>query len=160
MNRTAAAMNRRVANGRPRGWWVVALTLGAAGLLLPTLAVFYTDWLWFLETGYQDVFGRVLTTKALLWAAIAIGVFAVLCGNLLLALRSLRPTRLVFPTAEGQIAIDVEPARLRPIAAAAAGLVAVMVGWYASSQWLAWLMSWHATPFGEADPILGYDVGF
>ena len=160
MDRVERSMNRRVATRRPMGWWGVAITLGVAGLLLPTLAVFYTDWLWFSETGYQDVFRRVLTTQTLLGAAIATGVFVVLCGNLLWALRSVRPRRLVFPTSEGQIALDLEPARLRSVAAAAAGLVAAMVGWYASSQWLAWLMSWHATPFGDADPILGYDVGF
>ena len=104
MDRVERSMNRRVATRRPMGWWGVAITLGVTGLLLPTLAVFYTDWLWFSETGYQDVFRRVLTTQTLLGAAIATGVFVVLCGNLLLALRSVRPRRLVFPTSEGQIA--------------------------------------------------------
>ena len=35
-----------------------------------------------------------------------------------------------------------------------------MVALYASSQWETWLTWRFAVPFGQADPILGRDVGF
>ena len=40
------------------------------------------------------------------------------------------------------------------------GAAAVIAGFYASSQWDTWLFYRHATPFGQADPILGRDIGF
>ncbi len=155
MDRSGRLMKRR-----PWGWRVVALTLVAGTLLLPTLAEFYTDWLWFAETGYRQVFVRTLRTQLVLGGVVAAGTFVWLFANLALALRSLRPQRVVFPTSQGQIAFALDQVRLRPLAALAAGLVAVLLGWYASNHWLTWLLYQHATPFGQADPILQYDIGF
>jgi uncharacterized membrane protein (UPF0182 family) len=39
-------------------------------------------------------------------------------------------------------------------------VAAVLFGFWASSEWQAWLMFQHAQPYGERDPILGYDIGF
>jgi len=39
-------------------------------------------------------------------------------------------------------------------------LVAVLIGLWASREWELWLLWRYAVPFGQADPILGRDVGF
>ena len=60
-------------------------------ITLPNLAGLYTDWLWFGETGYQGVFLKSLTTKALLGIVVFVAAFVVLLSNFRLALRG--PTR-------------------------------------------------------------------
>ncbi len=39
-------------------------------------------------------------------------------------------------------------------------VVSLMISLAGSSEWMRWLQFRHAVPFGIADPILGYDVGF
>jgi uncharacterized membrane protein (UPF0182 family) len=86
--------------------------------------------------------------------------FAVLFANVMLALRTLAPRDWVLVTREGPISISLDRRRVQPAATALAGVVAVLFGLWASSRWQAWLMFRHAQPFGENDPILGYDIGF
>ena len=65
---------------------IIVLTMG-----LPALAELYTDWLWFAHVGYGQVFLRSLGARALVTGLSAVAVFALLAGNLWLALRVLRP---------------------------------------------------------------------
>jgi uncharacterized membrane protein (UPF0182 family) len=139
------------------------LLVGAAFLaviLVPAAVTFYTDWLWFGETGFQQVFLRTLTAQSQLGAA-ALGIaFAALFVNIMVALRTLSPRDWVVVTREGPISISLDRRTIQPLASLAAGIVALLFGLWASRQWQAWLMFRHAQPFGEADPILGYDIGF
>jgi uncharacterized membrane protein (UPF0182 family) len=127
---------------------------------LPATAVFYTDWLWFQEVGYEQVFIRSLTARSLVTVLTALAVFAVLAGNLLLALRVLRPRQFMIATAAGPQTITVNPAGVRPIVMMGAGLVGLLAGLYGGSHWDKWLYFLYATPFGRVDPILSRDVGF
>ena len=63
-------------------------------------------------------------------------------------------------TPEGPRVIVVDPARLRPVVTLASAAGAVLVASIAAAQWEKWLIYWNAAPFGKADPVLGYDVGF
>ncbi len=139
------------------------LILGAvilAVILLPAAVNFYTDWLWFGETGFQQVFLGTLTAQSQLGAT-AMGIaFVVLFANVLIALRSLAPRDWVVVTREGPINISLDRRKVQPVATALAGVIAVLFGIWASSQWQAWLLFRHAQPFGAADPILGYDISF
>ena len=138
------------------------LVLAAIALLLglPAFAEFYTDWLWFRELGYEQVFIRSLTARSTITAVTGLFVFAVIAGNLALAFRALRPWQFTVVTPEGPRPITMDPTRFRPLVMIAAGLLGRFVGLYAGSRWGDWLAYFYATPFGTADPILGHDVGF
>lgn len=127
---------------------------------IPASAEFYTDWLWFQEVGYEQVFVRSLTVRALITAVIGLTAFALLGGNLLLAMRSLRPRPFMIVTPQGPQTITVDPATLRPIVLLAVAAVALMIGLYAGGHWETWLYYVYRTPFNRTDPILGYDIGF
>jgi uncharacterized protein len=127
---------------------------------LPAFAEFYTDWLWFKELGYEQVFIRSLAARSTVTAVAGLIVFAVLAGNLVLAFRALRPWQFTVVTPEGPRPITMDPTRFRPLVMVAAGVLGLFVGLYAGSRWDTWLSYLYATPFGTADPILGYDVGF
>ena len=126
----------------------------------PSLVRFYTDWLWFGEVGYQQVFLTMLRAQGTLFA-VTFAISAVWLGaNLRLALASVGDLRPVFTTREG---IEVPlPGRqqLRMITSGLAVLLAVVIALLASSQWETWLAWRNAVPFGQADPILGRDAGF
>jgi len=135
---------------------VLALALFAG----PSLVRFYTDWLWFGEVGYQQVFLTMLRAQATLFAAVFAVAALWLAANFRLALASIGDARPVFTTREG-IELPL-PGRqqLRTIASALAAVLAIFIALYASSQWEVWLAWRNAAPFGQADPILGRDAGF
>ena len=126
----------------------------------PALVGFYTDWLWFGEVGYQQVFLTMLSAQATLFVIAFVISAAWLAANLRLALATVGDLRSVFTTREG---IEVPlPGReqLSMIATAGAAVLAGIIALFASSQWETWLAWRNAVQFGEADPILGRDVAF
>ena len=139
------------------------LVLILVGLLVfagPALVTLYTDWLWFGEVGYEEVFLRTLSARTWLGGVVFLFAFAVLYGNLRLAQRALKRYEFTIMTAQGPHTIAVEPSRIKPLLYAAAGIAALLLGLYASARWDLWLMARHAVAFGTSDPILGRDVSF
>ena len=143
--------------------WRIPLFVAALALLVivvPSAIRFYTDWLWFGETGYQDVFVTTLTAQGTLAGAAMVLALGVLLLNLRMAMRTISPRELVLVTREGPIAITVDRQHVQPVGTALAVVVALLFGVFASAQWQDWLLFRHAQPFGDVDPVLGKDVGF
>ncbi len=126
----------------------------------PSLVAFATDWLWFGELGYQQVYLTTLRAQGTLFV-LAFAIAAVwLTANLRIALASVGDARPVFTTREGlEVALPGRQ-QMRTIASLVAIVLAVLIGLFASSQWETWLAWRFAVPFGQADPILGRDAGF
>jgi uncharacterized membrane protein (UPF0182 family) len=139
---------------------LLLVTIALMVLVVPAFVEFYTDWLWFGESGYQDVFFRMVASQAMLGGVAGALAFVVLLVNMRVAMWGFSPRQLVFTTREGPIAIPVDPRRARAGTVVVAGVVALLLGLYASSQWLEWQLFLRAQAFGEADPILGRDAGF
>ena len=129
-------------------------------IALPNLAGLYTDWLWFGETGYQDVFLKSLTTKALLGIAVFIAAFVVLLSNLRLALRGPARPYTIFPGGGDLKPVVLEQKHLALLAAGVSALIALFMATAASSQWMVVLQFLDATPFGTIDALFGRDAGF
>jgi len=138
------------------GLAVIALLVLAA----PQLVRYYTDWLWFGEVGFRQVFTTVLRTQSFLFVAglvIALVWFAL---NVRVAVATMGDRRPSFVTRDG---IEVQlPGReqVQRLALAGMTVIAGLIGLYAASEWNTWLTFRHAVPFGQRDPVLGYDVGF
>ena len=71
--------------GSRRGRFIAVVALLV--LLVPASVEFYTDWLWFGETGYQSVFLNKLTAQFFVGAVAAAFALGVLFINIRLALR-------------------------------------------------------------------------
>jgi uncharacterized protein len=138
----------------------IFLTLVVIITGVPTLAELYTDWLWFAHVGYEQVFLKSLGARALLTVVSGVVVFGLLGGNLLLALRSLRPRAIVVSTPQGPQALTMSARSIRRLAMTAAVVVSLLTAFFAGTQWETWLFFLNATPFGRTDPILGRDIGF
>ncbi|HEU5254532.1 MAG TPA: UPF0182 family protein [Vicinamibacterales bacterium] len=126
----------------------------------PSLIRFYTDWLWFGEVGYQEVFTTIVRSQASLFTITFVIAVLWLVFNLRLALGSMREGQPIFTTQQGiEVALPGRQ-QLRTIASAIAMILAALIGLYASSQWETWVLWRNAAPFAQQDPILGYDIGF
>ena len=127
---------------------------------IPSLAEFYTDWLWFKEVGYEQVFLKSLSARATTGMVVGGIVFAFLWLNLRIALKLLRRREFAIATPEGPRVITVDTGRLRSLIYTIALAASVLIGLYSASSWATWLYAWHATSFGRVDPVLGRDIGF
>jgi uncharacterized protein len=140
---------------------LIMLTVIVVLMLIPRLAGFYTDWLWFGEVGYRQVFLKSITTQLALGAVTFVIAFGLLYGNLRAALSQVTRPYLVFGSASaGQTPVVVGRSTLGWVVMAAAGFVALLIALYAASQWMMWLQYRNGMAFGAADPILARDAGF
>ena len=142
----------------PRFFLLLAALLVFTGI--PSFAEFYTDWLWFVELGYEQVFLKSLSAQATTGLAVGAVVFVILWLNLRLSLRLLKRREFAIATPDGPRIITVDTGRLRSLIYAGAFVAAVLIGLYSASSWATWLYAIHATPFGRTDPVLGRDIAF
>ena len=150
-------MSKRGFLSSPRA---IGLLLALLLLLgLPLLVRFYTDWRWFGEVGYQSVFLRTLTAKATVSTLVFLASFLVLVVNLRLAFATLRRRDFEILAPDGPRSFTVDPGRLRPLTFVVAAIAAFLMASFGSAHWADWLFFWNWTPFGETDPILGWDIG-
>ncbi|WP_175440647.1 UPF0182 family membrane protein [Micromonospora yangpuensis] len=121
----------------------------------------WTDWLWFDEVRFTDVFTSVLTTRLLLFLTIGVLMAALIGGNLWLAHR-LRPS--LRPHSAEQATLERYRMLLGPRLGLWITLVAVVVGIFAGlsaqSRWSQWLLFRNGGDFGVDDPEFGIDIGF
>lgn len=144
----------------------VWLTLIALGLLLfiilPTVVIFYTDWLWFGEVGYRSVFWKVVGTRWLMGGVFGLLTFLFVAGNGLYA-RHLAPVpRLAF---QGDTAAQVRYLVNRyvsryyaPFIIVVAAFIAFLVSRVMTHYWQNWLLFTHPVAFGAKDPVFGNDL--
>ncbi len=149
-----------MANRRPKLVFWLLLTvvlLGLVGQIVPL----YTDWLWFQEVGYAQVFLTILKLRGWLVLGVGLGTFLFLFLNLTFAARTARPD--VLWELEDQLGLPgpvvLEPL-IRRLLLPVLGLIAFFSGVSASTGWETVLQYANATPFGTADPLFGRDLSF
>ncbi|MEW1585709.1 UPF0182 family protein [Micromonospora vinacea] len=121
----------------------------------------WTDWLWFDEVRYTEVFTGVLLTRLLLFLAIGLGMAVIVGGNLWLAYRlrpRLRPHSVEQATLE-RYRMVLSP-RLGTWISLTAAVVGLFAGLSAQNRWNQWLLFRNGGDFGIKDPEFGVDIGF
>jgi uncharacterized protein len=121
----------------------------------------YTDFLWFREVHFTQVFTGVLLTRLVLFLAVGLAMALILGINLYLAYR-LRP--LLRPHSAEQATLE----RYRMILAPRLGIwitvICLIVGFFAGlsaqSRWKDWMLFSNAQSFGVQDPQFKVDIGF
>ncbi len=146
--------------GRSRTTLIFGLLL-VAFAFLGQLVPLYTDWLWFQEVGYSQVFLTMLSYRGGLFTAVAVIVLIFLYVNLTFAARTARPDvlweledQLGLP---GRVVIEPLIRRFLPVVLA---LISFMSGLRASAQWETLLVYLNAVPFGATDPLFNRELGF
>ncbi len=130
-------------------------------IVLDQIVDIWTDWLWFGEVGYTNVFGGVLRAKIWLFLIFGVALAAFVGLNLYLAFR-LRP--MMRATSPEQHALE----RYRMILSPRIGLwitgVAAVIGLFGGlsgqGHWQQWMLFSNGGSFNVKDPQFGLDVGF
>ncbi|KXK62975.1 hypothetical protein AWW66_05660 [Micromonospora rosaria] len=121
----------------------------------------FTDWLWFDEVQFTEVFTGVLITQVVLFLVVGLAMAAVVGGNLWLAYR-MRPK--LRPHSAEQATLERYRMLLGPRLGLWITLVAVVIGIFAGisaqSRWSQWLLFRNGGDFGTTDPEFGVDIGF
>src|SRR5213079_767402 len=137
---------------------VVALVVLAVLLQLVPL---YTDWLWFQEVGYGQVFLTTLSLRGTLFVAVALAVALFLWANLTLAAHTAAPD--VVWELEDQLGLPgrvvIEPL-LRRFLPGILVVIAIASGLRASVQWTTVIGYLNGTAFGVTDPVFERDLSF
>ena len=140
---------------------VVLLAFVALLVIGPRLVTVYTEWLWFGEVGYRSVWGTILVTRLILFAAVTLLVGALMFGTLVWAYRS-RPLFAAAASAKDPIEEyrTVVMSRPRWFGIGIPLLLALPFGLSAQANWATVQLFLRGGAFGTVDAEFGHDIGF
>jgi uncharacterized protein len=128
-------------------------------IVVPWLASFATDWLWFKEIGYQSVFATSLIWRIGLFVIGGGFAFGYIYGNVRLARGTGTGFPVLYVNRGDGVNVDVSRMVTRlflPAALVLSFLTAVS----ASASWLVVLKGFNGVPIGTRDPLFGRDISF
>ncbi|HQP31436.1 MAG TPA: UPF0182 family protein, partial [Deltaproteobacteria bacterium] len=159
MNLASLFQSRR--NPPQGGLGAVLIALFVIGLLVWQAVGLITDWFWFQEVGYEQVFSVTLKSQILVGLVFGALFFLILAVNLFVAIRLTDGIPVVYP--DGVIPFPTQNLQSRPMKGLALGLsvvFALFAALQAAAQWDLFQRFVHSSPFGIDDPIFGRDIGF
>jgi uncharacterized membrane protein (UPF0182 family) len=131
------------------------------GLSIGQAVSFYTDWLWFDEVGFTQIFTTTLTVKVLLALLSGGCFFLFVYFNIKAAAQLSRGARFV--DQENIIELPspelVDPL-VRRMLLPACFLLGLMAAPQGAGRWESLLLFFNSVPFGINDPLFGHDIGF
>jgi uncharacterized membrane protein (UPF0182 family) len=140
-------------------WGLVIVGLIILWNVLSRLAIFYTDWLWFRELGYEPVLIKIVVTGGLLFTA-AVALFLVFAlPSLYAAARATDRSPMPGSPFEMLDYFQVHKYLVRG-GVAVVIVAALFLGASAAAEWETVLLALKAVPFGESDPVYGRDFSF
>src|SRR4051794_2344886 len=153
---------RRRRSARSRVGLIIAVVV--AFLLLTSLrsvAGFYTDYLWFDEVHFTQVFRGVLGTQVFLALFFTVAFFLLLWGSMTIADRIAPRFRAMGPEDElVQRYRDLVGQQAGKVRVGVAALFALLTGVSTSGHWNDYILFRHHTSFGIKDPQFKKDIGF
>jgi hypothetical protein len=129
--------------------------------ILSYLQNFYTDWLFFVETGFSSVFTTTLYAQAgagLFFAALLFGFVLI---NLLVANKAAFPNAGMYINA-GNVRLHRDQVLrfVRPMSILVCAALALFAGQWGAMQWEDVLLFSNRVSVGTVDPVIGMDIGF
>ena len=135
--------------------------LTVLAVVLVSLSGFYVDYLWFRSVEYSDVWTKLLTTRAALFAIFGLLTSLLIVTNILIAYKK-RP--IYVPLTVEADNLERYRAQIEPIKRAAIIGISLAIFYFAGNAgsrfWEGWMLYRNATPFGVNDPQFGRDASF
>ena len=138
--------------------WVVG-AMFIALIIIPWLASFATDWLWFGEIGFQSVFATSLVWRVGLFILGGAFTFAYFYGNVRIARGAGTGFPVLYVNRGDGVTVDISRMLTKvflPVAVVLSFLTAVSF----SASWMLILKGFNGVPVGTTDPLFGRDVSF
>jgi uncharacterized protein len=137
---------------------IVALVFIAL-IVVPWLASFFTDWLWFKEVGFQTVFATSLVWRIGLFVLGGAFAFAFLYGNIRLARGAGTGFPVLFVNRGDGVNVDVSRLFTRLFFPASL-LLSFLTAISLSAWWLTLLKGMNGVALGARDPLFDRDISF
>ncbi len=138
--------------------WLVG-ALAVTLIVVPWLASFATDWLWFKEIGFQSVFIKSLIWRIGLFVAGAAFAFAYFYGNVRIARGTGTGFPVLYVNRGDGVSVDVSRMFTR-LFLPAAFVLAFLTAISFSASWMTVLKGMNGVAVGTTDPLFGRDVSF
>jgi uncharacterized membrane protein (UPF0182 family) len=138
-------------------WGLVAIFV--AMIVVPWLASFFTDWLWFGEIGFQKVFATSLIWRILLFFIGGAFAFAYFYGNVRVARGAGTGFPVLYVNRGDGVSVDISRTFTRLFFPAAL-LLSFLTAISLSSWWLTLLKGMNGVALGSRDPLFDRDISF
>ncbi|MDP2585996.1 MAG: UPF0182 family protein, partial [Candidatus Levybacteria bacterium] len=147
--------------GKIFSWAILGIGLVVFVFLLNIVSL-VTDWWWYSEVGYAEIFTKSLSSKIIIGFSAGLIAAVFLLTNLFFALRSKIPWMVNIPES---IVGTSQPISLNnrlfgKLGTIVALIISIFVGLIAASNWIDILKFISRVPFGQKDPLFGLDVSF
>ncbi len=143
-------------------FFVALVIVTIIALSLRSIAVFYTDFLWFSNIHFTEVWSGILLDKVGLAAVFDLVFFVLMFANLAVAKKLSSPLQVPRTTSDDLIvrvrAVTGKFPRLTLVLVSA--VLAIVVGTPASGQWKNWILFSNSVPFHWSDPQFHKDASF
>jgi len=130
-----------------------------AMVVVPWLASFFTDWLWFKEIGFRTVFTTSLIWRVGLFFLGVAFAFAYFYGNVRLARGAGTGFPVLYVNRGDGVNVDISRTITRLFFPAAL-LLSFLTGISLSAWWLTLLKGMNGVPLGSTDPLFNRDISF
>ena len=138
--------------------WIVA-AIFFAFIVIPWLASFVTDWLWFKEIGFQTVFATSLIWRIALFFFGGAFAFAYFYGNVRIARGTGTGFPVLYVNRGDGVNVDVSRMFTRLFFPAAV-LLSFLAAISLSAWWLTLLKGINGVALGTRDPLFNRDISF
>ena len=138
--------------------WILG-ALAVALIVIPWLASFATDWLWFNEIGFRSVFVTSLVWRVGLFFAGGAFAFAYFYGNVRFARGAGTGFPVLYLNRGDGVSVDVSRTFTKlflPLALVLSFLTAISF----SAFWMTVLKAMNGVAVGATDPLFGRDISF
>ena len=127
-------------------------------LVVPKIVSLTTDWFWFKEIGFENIFITILSTKVVLGFGVGLIIFGLIYLNLKLASHFTKGRPILIHTEEKR-ALDIGE-YLNKIVLSFSLVFGFFAGLAGAGNWQTVLKYLNPTSFGVLDPIFNRDISF
>jgi uncharacterized membrane protein (UPF0182 family) len=138
--------------------WIIAATFIVL-TVIPWLASFFTDWLWFGEIGFRTVFATSLIWRIALFLLGGAFAFAYFYGNVRIARGGGTAFPVLFVNRGDGVTVDISRMFTKlffPVALVLSFVTAISL----SAWWLTLLKGMNGVALGARDPLFNRDISF
>ncbi|HIJ87029.1 MAG TPA: UPF0182 family protein [Desulfuromonadales bacterium] len=127
-----------------------------------TALTYYTDWLFFVETGFTSVFATTLYAKTGVGLLFGVLLCAVIMVNVVSANRAKFPYSGIAIVGGGNFRVNRNDAIrfVKPLASLATLVLSLLAANWGALRWEEVLLFRNGISVGTVDPVIGKDIGF
>jgi uncharacterized membrane protein (UPF0182 family) len=145
-------------------FWLITTVVVVGFFLLLNLPDLVVEWLWMENLGHESVFWTIRLTQAGLFGSAFVAVLAFVGTNAYALSRYLSTHRATY-SREGVQTLDIGEVqmpldRVNGFIAAGTAVLSLFFATIFLVRWDTFLRFSNGQPFGQPDPVFGYDIGF